>query len=596
MRSRTIRIGCASAFWGDSSSAVPQLVKKGSLNYLVFDYLAEVTMSILAAAKLKNKDMGYAGDFIKHISPYLSSIKKNGIKLISNAGGLNLEACRSALQKEAEKAGVEFKIAIINGDNLKNQEEKLRKIPVSDLDTGHPMPDTIISINAYLGAVPIKRALEEGADIVITGRCVDSAVVLGPLMYEFGWSTSDYDLLASGTLAGHIVDCATQCTGGNFTDWQMVPGFDDMGFPILEIEKNGNFIVTKPRDTGGLINKGAVAEQLLYEIGDPRAYIVPDVVCNFAEVKIEETCHNEVKITGAKGYPPTESYKVCATFQDGYHLSIPVVIGGIKAAEKAQLIGESIIKKTSRMFREAGYLEYTDTHISILGTESIYGHNAKNLNPREVVLRLKVTHSQKEALILLSREIAHAATGMAPGLISLLGGRQTVSPLIRLYSFLIPKNLVHITLDINSKIIPIEIPTDGGYSLQDDSSALSCPEPSLPIEKEVPLILLAYARSGDKGDDVLIGVIAREKEFLAYIRASLTTEVISSYFSHVLKGKVSRFEVPGISGLNFQLKHALGGGGMASLFIDSQGKSYAQQLLDIPIGVPANIAEMVLSK
>ena len=300
-KNKIVKIGCASAFWGDTSSAAPQLVYSGNIDYLVFDYLAEVTMSILAGAKLKNTDMGYATDFVKHMSPILSEVKKRGIKVISNAGGINPEACRAAVIEEAKKAGVELNIALVKGDNLVDQKKQLQALPVTELETGQTMPDNVTSINAYLGSSGIRRALEEGADMVITGRCVDSAVVLGPLMYEFGWTAQDYDLLAAGSLAGHIIECGAQCTGGNFTDWHLVENFDDMGFPIVEVESNGNFIVTKPNGTGGIVSFGSVAEQFLYEIGDPRAYILPDVVCNFTNVTMEELGSDRVLVRGAKG-------------------------------------------------------------------------------------------------------------------------------------------------------------------------------------------------------------------------------------------------------------------------------------------------------
>ena len=267
--------------------------------------------------------------------------------------------------------------------------------------------------------------------MVITGRCVDSAVVLGPLMYEFSWTAQDYDLLAAGSLAGHIIECGAQCTGGNFTDWHLVENFDDMGFPIVEVESNGNFIVTKPNGTGGIVSFGSVAEQFLYEIGDPRAYILPDVVCNFTNVTMEELGSDRVLVRGAKGLPPTDTYKVSATYLKGYRISIAVIIAGIKAAEKAQMSANAIIKKTERMFSDNDWSNFTDTNISIIGTEVTYGDNARPTQPREVLLRIIATHEQKDALTLLSREIAQASTGMTPGFTNMLGGRPSVSPSIR---------------------------------------------------------------------------------------------------------------------------------------------------------------------
>jgi len=590
-KNKIVKIGCASAFWGDTSSAAPQLVYSGIIDYLVFDYLAEVTMSILAGAKLKNTDMGYATDFVKHMSPLLSEVKKRGIKVISNAGGINPEACRAAVMEEAKKAGVELNIALVKGDNLVNQKKQLQALPVTELETGQTMPDGITSINAYLGATGIQHALNKGADMVITGRCVDSAVVLGPLMHEFGWTAQDYDLLAAGSLAGHIIECGAQCTGGNFTDWHLVDNFDDMGFPIVEVESNGNFIVTKPNGTGGIVSFGSVAEQFLYEIGDPRAYILPDVVCNFTNVTMEELGSDRVLVRGAKGLPPTDTYKVSATYLKGYRISIAVIIAGIKAAEKAQVSAEAIIKKTQRMFTDNGWSNYTDTNISIIGTEVTYGENAKTLKPREVLLRIMATHKQKEALILLSREIAQASTGMTPGFTNMLGGRPSVSPSIRLFSFLLPKENIRTTVDFNEKQFELEIWKTKSNNVDSKNTISELSDNIDTTDTEVSLINLAYARSGDKGDHANIGVIARKPEYLPYIRDSLTPKRVAKYFSHVVKGEVERWDVPGIDALNFLLRNSLGGGGMASLNIDTQGKAYAQQLLDIMIPVPYKIAE-----
>ena len=590
-KNKIVKIGCASAFWGDTSSAAPQLVYSGNIDYLVFDYLAEVTMSILAGAKMKNPDLGYATDYIKHIGPLLTDIKKQGIKVISNAGGMNLKSCRNAVLEEAKKAGIELNIALVKGDNLVDQKKQLQALPVTELETGQTMPDNVTSINAYLGAGGIRRALEEGADMVITGRCVDSAVVLGPLMYEFGWTAQDYDLLAAGSLAGHIIECGAQCTGGNFTDWHLIDKFDDMGFPIVEVESNGDFIVTKPNGTGGIVSFGSVAEQFLYEIGDPRAYILPDVICNFTNVTIEELESNRVLVRGANGLPPTDTYKVSATYLKGYRISIAVIIVGINATKKAKVSAEAIIKKTERMFSDNDWSNYTDTKISIIGTEATYGDNARHTQPREVLLRIMATHENKEALILLSREIAQALTGMTPGFTNMLGGRPSVSPSIRLFCFLLPKENIRTTVEFNEKQFELEIWKTKSNNVNSKNTIFELSDNIDTPDTEVSLINLAYARSGDKGDHANIGVIARKPEYLPYIRDSLTPKRVAKYFSHVVKGEVERWDVPGIGALNFLLRNSLGGGGMTSLNIDPQGKAYAQQLLDIMIPVPHKIVE-----
>ena len=302
---KKVRIGCASAFWGDTTTAAKQLVEKSTLDYLVFDFLAEVTMSILAGAKKKNTEMGYATDFVEQLAPLLSQIKEKNITVLSNAGGLNLSACRKALMNEAEKAGIDLKIALVIGDDLMQEFPRLMELGVKEIETNYPLPDPCLSINAYLGAPGIVAALEQGADIIITGRCVDSAMVLAPLIYEFGWTMNDYDLLAAGSLAGHIIECGAQCTGGNFTDWRKVDRFDNMGFPIVEVEPNGQFIVTKPKDTGGMVTFGTIAEQFLYEIGNPSGSATLNVVLDESvDAAAIVVSVGSVMITGGSSCPP----------------------------------------------------------------------------------------------------------------------------------------------------------------------------------------------------------------------------------------------------------------------------------------------------
>ena len=591
-KEKKVRIGCASAFWGDTETAAEQLVKKGNLDYLVFDFLAEVTMSILAGVKLKNPQMGYASDFVKQLTPLLSDINQQGLRVIANAGGINLESCKNAIQSELDKQNLKLKIAIVSGDNLINQKDKLEELNISEIESGNPLPDSCLSINAYLGASGIKKSLENDADIVITGRCVDSAMVLAPLMYEFNWSNQDYNLLASGSLAGHIIECGAQCTGGNFTDWEIVEGFENMGFPIVEVQSNGDFIVTKPPKTGGLVSFGTVAEQFLYEIGNPNEYLLPDVVCDFTSVKIIEIKKDQVMVTGAKGYAPTDTYKVSSTYMDGFRVAATLVIGGKDASKKTEIIAEAILKKTKIMLQKKGMDDFKDTYLSKLGTDSIYGSKIDTTNSKEVVMRLMVTHEKKEALILFSKEIAQAATGMASGVMNYLGGRPPISKSIRLFSFLLEKKYIKEEVIIDDKKIKVNNAIKETYIPKKDFILKNQKNYKLiNCDSQVSLEKLAFARSGDKGDHANIGVIAREANYLPFIRNALKIEVISDYFKHVLKGPVERWDVPGINGLNFLLMNSLGGGGMASLYIDPQGKAYAQMLLEIPIPVPKILAE-----
>ena len=299
----TVRIGGASGYWGDAALATPQLLGAGDLDFIVYDYLAEITMAILARARAKSPEAGFATDFITAaMAPNLKEIAKQGVRIISNAGGVNPEGCATALRAEIEKQGLSLKVAVVLGDDQMDRLPEISDAGPTNMFSGAPFPETskIGSVNTYLGAFPISTALDRGADIVITGRCVDSAVTLGAAAHCFGWQPDQLDALAGGSLAGHILECGPQATGGNFTDWQDVAErLADIGYPIAEVRTDGTFDVSKPDGTGGKVSVGTVGEQMLYEIGDPQAYSLPDVECDFANVTLTEIAPDIVRVAGA---------------------------------------------------------------------------------------------------------------------------------------------------------------------------------------------------------------------------------------------------------------------------------------------------------
>ncbi len=557
--SRTVTIACASAFWGDTPLAVGQILRTPQLDYIVFDYLAEVTMTLLAKARSKNPDAGYATDFLGDVvEAHLPEILRRGIRLVSNAGGMNPTALKAKVVEAAARQGLNPRVVCVLGDDV------LAHAPAGSA-----------SANAYLGAPGIVAALAAGADIVITGRVVDTAVVLGPLVHEFGWGWDEYDKLSQGSLAGHIVECGTQCTGGNFTDWSAVPSRHDVGFPILVCHPDGRFQITKPPGTGGLVSPGTVAEQVVYEIGDPRFFLLPDVTCDWSQVELRPLATDVVEVSGAQGFSPSTTYKVCATRVQGYKLSATAFIGGGDAVAKARSVGEALLERCARELIKRQLPPWDETRLEALG------------GGEEALLRLSAAHASAAALDILSKEVAPAATSLAPGMSNMLGGRPSPTPRVKLECFLLPKSTVPVTLDDGTAVsVP---PGEERQPPGQDARSATTSVVGVPT----PLHRVALARSGDKGNHANIGLIARRPELVPLLRSQVTTERVAAHFAGEFEvgvpAKVERWELPGLHAFNFLLHDCLGGGGSWSLRVDPQGKTFAQRLLQMTINVPKEL-------
>lgn len=603
MSKEVIRIGGASGYWGDAAMATPQLLADGSVDYLVYDYLAEITMSLLARARASNAAAGYASDFVTvAMKPHLAEIARQGVKVISNAGGVNPDDCAAALRGLIRERNLGLKVAVVYGDDLLHRATELAGRGPREMFSAaaFPAPERIASINAYLGAFPIAAALAHGADIVVTGRCVDSAVTLAACIHAFGWKPLDFDLLAAGCLAGHILECGTQATGGNFTDWETVADtLAVAGYPIAEVAADGTFVCTKVHGTGGVVNRGTVAEQMVYEIGDPQAYLLPDVTCDFSAVSMRELGPDRVQVQGARGTAPPDTYKVSATYADGFRGGEMWTVYGRDADRKARKIADIALARARRALQEQQLPDFTETSVEIIGAETHYGAARVEREYREVQLKIAAHHPAQAGIATLFREMVGTALAAPPGLTGFAGGRPKPSPVVRLFSFLLPKSEVAVRVDVDGTAVPLaessayspaSLPTEPSMPMPGTRPA-PVPPSTTDALVNVSLERLAWARSGDKGDKANIGVIARKAEYMPYIWSALTEERVAGRFAHFLRGQVERFFLPGLPAMNFVLHDVLGGGGIASLRCDPQGKGYAQLLLCERIDIPGNLLE-----
>lgn len=451
---RTVLIGNGQGFWGDSSRGPVQLARGGGVDYITMDFLAEVTMSIMQKMRARNPDAGYATDFVTQLERILPECVDRGIKIVANAGGVNPEACAAAVTAVVDKLGLKVTVATVSGDDVLSQLPDLIAAghPLNNLETGEPIADhlgRVQSANVYLGAFPIAEALGRGADVVITGRVTDPSLTLAPLIHEFGWTADDYDRLAAGTVAGHILECGTQSTGGNYDLWREVEDLAGIGYPIVEVEESGSFVVTKKEGTGGLVDVGTVTAQLLYELGEPTRYLTPDVVADFTSVQLSQEGPNRVRVAGVVGTAPTDSFKVSISTQDGWKTTAQLTVGGPDAAEKALLTADILF---ARVAEDGVSFPEEDRRVEVIGTNVLYDGmlgEAPAFQPSEVVLRVSVRSEHKAAVNRFGAELASLLTSGPPGLTGFAGGRPRASEIIGFWPALIDKTQARGAVSVN---------------------------------------------------------------------------------------------------------------------------------------------------
>lgn len=581
-----IVIANASGFWGDESAAIERQIKGGHIDYLTGDYLAEITMIVLARQKKKDPNSGYARDFVNAMEKVLKLVADKDITVITNAGGINPRACGRALEAIVAKQGLNLPVAVIDGDDLMPLvSDKVRaQSPIVHMDSGEPLSkisDDVISANAYIGARPIVAALKKGARIIVTGRTYDAASVVAPIVYEFGWTWEQYDRLAAALLAGHLIECGTQSTGGNYSLWKEVPSFTNMGYPVIEVNADGTFSLTKHPGTGGLVNSRTAKEQILYEIGDPRTYMSPDVIADFTSFTLEESGPDRVTIKDVKGQRPTPHLKVSVTYVAGYKLIAMLVLSGPDVIAKAQ--------KFAEMFWERVGGDFTERRTDFVGHSACWGESAApHSDPNEIILRFAARSENKTGLQKMSHEIAGLILSGPPG-VTVFGGRPRVQQAYGFWPALIHRDLVTARLLFNETEIFYNC-GKGEFGKPVIKAESSIPETQARKDKIlVPLSTVAHARSGDKGDMCNIGVAALEPHFYPELLRELTAKKISQYFKTNVHGEVSRYRLDNLHAMNFVLREALDGGGTVSLLLDNQGKTLSQALLNMPINISRDL-------
>jgi hypothetical protein len=447
-----VRVAAGQGFWGDDLDAPRRQVEGGQVDYLMLDYLAEVTMSILQKQKERDPSLGYARDFVGAMESVLPAVLERGVKVVANAGGVNPAACAIAVKAAAKKAGAKggLKIGVVSGDDLLDRLDQLIESghPLANMETGEQLSavrDRVLSANAYIGSEPIVEALSKGANVVITGRSTDTALTMAPLRHEFAWGATSWDKLAAGIVAGHIIECGAQCSGGNcLYDWRSIPDLANVGYPLVEVKPDGTFVVTKHPDTGGRVSVQTITEQLVYEMGDPHSYITPDVIADFTTIKLAPDGENRVLVSGIRGKPPTDKLKVSVAYRAGFKAVGTLVYAWPDALEKAQLADRVLRERLDRLG-----LRFERILSEFVGASATHGHLAGDQsNAPEVQLRFGVRGSDRAAVERFTREIAPLVLNGPPSVTGFAGGRPKVEEIVAYWPALIDKSVVRTKVDL----------------------------------------------------------------------------------------------------------------------------------------------------
>lgn len=587
MSAETIRIGNASGYWGDDLTVLRRQLEGGPLDVITLDFLAEITMSILQKQRDRDPSLGYARDFVHQLDEVLELALDSKTVVISNAGGVAPRACADAIHALAAARGLDPRIGVVAGDDVLADLGGwlARGVELKNMDDGRDysgIQELATSANAYFGAAPVVRALERGADFIVTGRVTDTGITLAPMIHHFGWGSTDYDQLAAGIVAGHILECGAQSTGGNFTDWREVPSFDRVGYPVVEVSADGSFVVTRHEGQGGMVTVETVREQLLYEMGDPLSYITPDVVADFSSIRLEAAGENRVRVSGIRGAEPTGFLKLSVSYRDGYKASGAVIVCGPQARAKSEAFAEILWGRVPR---------YEHTLTEYVGADATWGPLSPSGEANEIYLRFGARDHDAKKLDAFSKMLPALILSGPPG-VAVTGGRPRVTEVVAYWPMLVPRDLCTATVEMvggrgDAELESIAFEDTRGSGRAPGGNPVEFPPAPAPAGElvSVPLRELAHGRSGDKGDTCNIGIIARHPALYPWMVKTITPEFVKARFGERCRGGVERFEVPNLQALNFLLHESLGGGGTLSLHLDAQGKTYSHALLSCEVEI-----------